>query len=314
MFDERFRAEIDAQRGVFARYQLIRELGRHRADGLIKDGVFDRFARASYRAHGGVRLPEQAAFAAALRSRPNATITGPLVLHLLGIPGFTGVAPFEVLVQPGRSLTNVGFRWRVDLDPTRPVTWRGDVRTVGPIDALIDSAPFRDEVGDRAIRVAWDHLRWDLDQRVDRLERRLEQLRGLTAGVEVLEAILAVGGGAAVEGEGERKLSPVVACFDPPFEPQVWVTPRRRPDFFNRRCLYALDYLGDVDHAHVAARIADDERDQELRQEGIRTSYVTAADLREPVTLVGRIAASLTVRAHELGVVPPVARRAPELP
>jgi hypothetical protein len=64
-----------------------------------------------------------------------------------------------------------------------------------------------------------------------------------------------------------------------------------------------------VDHAYVAGRIADDARDAEVREHGIHLSYVTKQDLREPATLLASMAATLTVRAHALGVVPPAVVR-----
>jgi hypothetical protein len=103
----------------------------------------------------------------------------------------------------------------------------------------------------------------------------------------------------------------VLSCFDPPFIAQYWVTPRRRVDFYCPRCRYGYEYLGEVDHTCVAQRLADDERDAELRREGIRLGYVTKHDLCDPLALVATIAGSLTVRAHELGVEPPVAARPP---
>ncbi|MTV25078.1 hypothetical protein FTX61_06555 [Nitriliruptoraceae bacterium ZYF776] len=305
----------DAQRGVYARPQLIDAFGEAVVDDLARAGTLERLERGVYRVVGGVRLPEQAAFAAALRARPKATITGPLVLHLLGIPGLDGEAPFEILVPPERRLSGVGFPFRVDPDPSRPVIVRGAVRTVGPLDALIDSAVHAERLGgERAIRVAWDHLRWQLDQRADRLERRLDALRGAAPGVERLESILEVGGGVLPESEGERRLAPFGSCFEPAFVAQERVTIRRRSDLFERRTRTALEYLGEVDHAHLAARIADDERDGELREADAHVLYVTAADLREPEVLLGRIASTLTVRAHQRGVTPPAMVRPLRLP
>ena len=143
----------------------------------------------------------------------------------------------------------------------------------------------------------------------ERLQRRLAQLQGLIEGAEILAAVLEMAGGVLLESEGERRLAPVMGCFEPAFEAQVRVTPRRRTDFFSRRCRYGFEYAGRIDHATLAGRIADDERDTELRRDGIRLGYVTARDLDDPVALLATIAGTLTVRAHELGVEPPVAVR-----
>lgn len=299
----------EAQHGVLARYQLRRWLPRHAADDALRSGLFEQLLRGSHRFRGGARLPEQYAFAAALRSRPRATITGPLALGLLDVPGFSGGSPFEILIQPTRHLTGVNFLHRVDPVPERAVTTYGEVRVASPLDALIDSAGFIDRIGARDLRVAWDHLRGKRSVSLDRLRRRCDQLRGEVPGVPILEEVLEVAGGAALESEGERALAPILSCFDPPFVPQVAVTPARRVDFFSYRCRYGYEYLGEVDHAYVAERIADDERDAELRREGVRLGYITKHDLREPMALLATVAGTLTVRAHELGVTPPTAVR-----
>ncbi|WP_157041701.1 hypothetical protein [Nitriliruptor alkaliphilus] len=299
----------EAQHGVLARYQLQRWVTPAAADDLLRSGLFAPVLRGVHRVRGGARLAEQYAFAAALRARPDATVTGPLVLGLLGVPGFLGSPAFEILRRPERRLTNVAFAHRADPLPDRPVGRYGDVRVVGPLDALIDSAGLLGGARARDLRVAWDHLRGKGLTTPDRLQRRCDQLRGLVPGVAILESVLERAGGLEIETEGERALAPVLSCFDPPFVPQWWVTRRRRVDFFSTRCRCGYEYLGEVDHAYVAQRIADDERDAELRREGIRLGYVTKHDLRDPVALVATIAGSLTVRAHELGVTPPVAVR-----
>jgi hypothetical protein len=304
-------ALAEAQRGVVARYQLLCELREAEADDLLRSGWFERLVRGVYRVRGGVATAEQQAFAAALRARPAATVTGPLVLGLLDVPAFAGSCVFELLHQPGRRLTNLDVRRRVDHDLDRAVARYGDVRVAGPLDALIDSAAFLGEVTERDLRVAWDHLRGTRLASVDRLRRRLDELREVAPGAEVLERVLELAGGIELESEGERAVSPVFVCFEPGFERQVWVTPRRRTDFYSRRCRMGYEYLGDVDHGYVAERLADDQRDAEVQAAGVRLGYVTKHDLREPTALVATIAASLTVRAHELGVVPPVAVRTP---
>ena len=296
----------EQQHGVVARFQLRRHLSEAAVDDVARNGWFERLERGVLRLRGSRVSGEQAAFAAALRARPDAVVTGPLVLGLLTVPGFDLTAGFEVLTRPGRTLTGVDFAHRIDPRPGRPVMRFGDVRVASPVDGLIDSARMS-HVTARELRVAWDHLRFQLGVRTDRLERRLGELPVDDRGARVLEKVLTETGGIAVESEGERMLAPILACFQPGFEPQVWVTPRRRLDFFCSRVRYGYEYLGSVDHAHVAARIADDERDAELRREGVRLGYVTARDVSEPRTLLATIAGSLTARAHELGVDPPVA-------
>jgi hypothetical protein len=309
MLPEPLVARLEQQHGVLARRQLRAHLPRTRADDLMRSARFERLEWGVVRLRGTPARPVQRAFAATLRAGPGATLTGPLALALLRVPGFAEDAPFEVLTRPGRRLSEVPFRHRRDPDPQRAVTRYGEVRVVDPVDALIDAAGFVEMVGDRALRVAWDHLRWHLGVRTQRLEQRLGDLRGRAPGAGALEQVLAAGGGVVVESEGERALAPILGCFEPRFEPQMWVTPRRRVDFFCPHVRYGYEYLGEVDHASVAARIADDEREAELRRVGVGLGYVTAGDLRAPRALLATIAGTLTVRAHELGVAPPSAVR-----
>lgn len=297
----------EAQRGVLARCQLVAELGEAAADDLLRTDGFAPVERGVYRVRGGAPVPEQAAFAAALRARPEAVVTGPVALGLHRVPGFIGADAFEILVAPGRRLCNVAFCHREEASRRGGSRRFGAVRVASAVDALIASAAFEGRKA-RALRVAWDHIRWNGLGKPRLLERRLDELAH-TVGAANLSRILDRVGGTRIDGEGERALAPVLSCFEPGFEPQVWVTPRRRVDFYSHRCRYGYEYLGKVDHDYVAQRLADDERDEELRREGIRLGYVTARDLKEPTTLLATISGTLTVRAHELGVPPPVAVR-----
>lgn len=301
----------EKQRGVIARFQLCRLMeDDDLADNCIRHlGPVDPPVRGVHRVRGGAPQAEQFAFAAALRSRPKATVTGPIVLGLLGVDGFGTDAPFEILTQPGRRLTNVPFRHRRDPHPDRPVATHGEVRTAGPVDALIDSAAFVDEVGERPLRVAYDQLRWRGIIEEHRVRDRLEQFWSDAPGAPILSRLLEFGGGFEPESEGERGLGSILGCFEPAAEPQVWVTPSRRTDWFFRSVRCGFEYLGKVDHDHVAGRIADDQRDAELREEGIRLHYVTSQDLAQPRALLASVAGMLTVRAHDLGVPAPVAVR-----
>ena len=301
------------QRGVIGRFQLESLLGRSATGQLLRGGRLEPVLRGIWRFRGGAEVAEQVAFAAALRARPEALVTGPVVLGLLGIPGFVGAAEFEILTAQHRRLCNVAFGHRVDPAPRRGRASYGAVRVAGPLDALIDTAAFTDGFTDRDLRVAWDHLRYRRLASVAALRGRLERLQDLAPGAAILQRVLDEAGGDRIESEGERQLAPFVGCFEPAFAPQVWVTPGRRVDFFCRHCRYGFEYLGRVDHDCVAQRIADDQRDAELRGEGVRLSYVTKADLDEPVALFGTMTASLMVRAHELGVTPPIVVRTPAL-
>lgn len=302
----------EAQRGVIARYQVVHLAGAGVADYLMRSrwcGPLDPPVRGVRRVRGGAGLDEQQAFAAALRARPKATITGPIVLGLLGVGEIDTDAPFEILVNQSRRLSNVPFPYRVDPDPDRPVMRHGHVRLANPLDALIDSAAFAAQLGERPLRVAWDQLRWRGIAHTDRLVRRIEELDGSAPGAARLRDVLELGGGAGPESEGERKLGRVLDCFEPRPEPQIWVTPSRRVDWYFRHLRLGYEYLGRVDHATSSGRIRDDARDRELREEGVRLHYVTAEDLREPRSLLATVAGALTVRAHELAASPPIATR-----
>jgi hypothetical protein len=138
----------------------------------------------------------------------------------------------------------------------------------------------------------------------ERLRTRVPQLLGPGTDAESLLTLLDLGG-LAPESEGERTLGRLLQTFEPRPEPQVWVTPTRRVDWYFRTLRFAYEYLGSVDHRGAAQRIADDERDAQLRDQGIRLGYVTADDLRDEATLLATVAGRLVVRAHELGVAAP---------
>jgi hypothetical protein len=109
------------QDGVIARFQLMRWLEPRQVDFLVEAGFLVRIQRGVYRVAGGANLAIQVPFAAALRARPAATITGPAVLRRLGVDGYRDAEVFEVLVARQRTLRNVDFAWREDPDPTRGV-------------------------------------------------------------------------------------------------------------------------------------------------------------------------------------------------
>ncbi len=294
----------EAQLGVVARHQLRRSVPDHVADALLHGAWLERLDRGVYRVVGGARLPQQRAIAATLRAGSGACLTGPVVLALLGIDGFRGDEPFEVLVPPGRRLSGIDFPVRRDPDPARPVGQRGEVRLVGPIDALIDSAAFADELGARRIRLAHDVLRWRGLLAPGRLTERITALGRSAPGGSELAGLLDLDLREAT-GDGERRLGELLARFEPPPEPQVWVTPNRRVDWWFRSVRYGWEYQGSVDHGTRVGRTRDAERDAELRRDGIRLGYIDDADLRDETALLATVAGALAARAHELGVAAP---------
>lgn len=164
-------------------------------------------------------------------------------------------------------------------------------------------------MGERQVRLAYDWMRWHDLVTAEKVARRIRELRGLAPGAAVLHDLLEAGGGGRVESEGERQLGALLRCFEPAPEPQVYVTPKRRVDWFFRLLRIVVEYLGSVDHATAAGRAADGQRDDELARAGIEVIYVVHADLAQPQALLGRIAGVLALRAQELGVAAPVLSR-----
>jgi hypothetical protein len=293
-------ALAEAQLGVLVRRQLLAWLTETQADSLFRGRRFERIEFGVHRVVGGARPPSQRAIAATLRSGPGATLTGPIVLALYGIDGFGDHDPFEVLLPPGRRSSGVAFRVRRDPDPGRPVARRGEVRLTGAVDALIDSAAAVHGIEPRRLRLAHDVLRWRGLLAPGRLAARIHELGRGAPGGPALAELFELDTREAV-GHGERSLGDLLAAFDPAPEPQVWVTPHRRVDWWFRSLRYGFEYQGSVDHTTLAGRIADADRDLELARDDIRLGYVTAADLRDVSALMARIASALVVRAHERG-------------
>ncbi len=108
--------------------------------------------------------------------------------------------------------------------------------------------------------------------------------------------------GTRATGDGERKLGRLLGRFDPPPEPQVWVTPHRCVDWYFRSVRLGVEYQGSVDHDHPQGRARDRARAEELAQAGVRLLFVTAADLSAPEGLLTHIGSALMARAQHLEV------------
>ena len=294
----------ELQFGLVARYQAVARVGVARGDTILRRGPFERVDRGVYRALGAPHLGIQPALSAALRVGPGAAVTGPSALALYEVDGFgllQGRLPFEVLLPPGRRVTHPSFAVRRDPDPSRAVATWGEIRIVGPTDGLIDSAAFMDQVGARWLRLAHDVLRWRGILKPGRLQDRIAELGAGAPGGAALAELLELDDQTAT-GDGERRLGWLLGRFDPPPEPQVWVRPDRRLDWYFRRLRYGWEYQGSVDHGTVTGRQADAVRDAELRREGVRIGYVTDADLADEATFLATAAGALSARAYELGV------------
>lgn len=298
----------ESQLGVIARSQLRRWMSPGAIDGLRNRGSLEGLERGVYRVVGGARLPEQMVLAAALRAGSGAMVTGPFVLGDLRVDGFGPDDPFEILVPEGRRLRNVQFLHRRSEVCDREFGARGEVRLATPGDALIDAALHRATVGDRALRIAYDHLRWRGLLSTSALRARLVSRGGSDPAVQAFRHLFG-DSGLISESEGERLLAPVLTRIRPRPVAQVWVTPNRRIDWYLRELRIGWEYLGSIDHASADRRRADASRDTELGAFGIRLLYVTARDLDDPLALLATTMSALVVRAEELGVAAPILHR-----
>lgn len=292
------------QLGVITRAQVMQRLTEHRADDLLRSGRFERVHYGVYLLRGGAVSPFRPAVAATLRAGRGATLTGPAALNLGSVAGPDTGHPdrrFGILMPRGRRVLAKDLPLLRDADPGRQVQHRGDVRIADPVDALLDTgAHFPSSARD--LRQWHDRLRWKGLLRPGLLTERAEQL-GLTG--SLLGSELLAMDATAATGDGERALGDLMRRFDPPPEPQVWVTPHRCVDLLFRVLGVALEYQGRADHDTLSGRSSDRARDDELAMAGIRVLYVTAEDLLTPRLLLTRAAAALTARAHELGLPAP---------
>ncbi len=302
----------DEQLGVVARWQLVGDrsrcqLSRGEVDGHVQRGALRPIERGVYRVAGAPRLPEQAAFAAALRAGPRASVTGPMVLGHLGVEGFAPAGPFAVLTQPGRRIRGVDFSHRPDLQPGRRVLRRGSVRLVTAVEAAIDAAAWRTELGDRKLRLAYDQLRWRGWTTPERFAVALHSRGSRDPGARAYLEMLSIDG-FEPESEGERDLGRLLRRFDPAPEPQVWVTACRRVDWYFEALRVGIEYLGAVDHDHLRGWLADRDRERELAARGVRILGIRAHDLLDEAAVLTTVASALTLRAAQLGIGAPALR------
>ncbi len=296
-----------AQLGVLARWQLTPLVGRDHADKLLLGSRFERLHRGVYALRGGARNRHRDAIAATLRVGPRATLTGPAALGLLELEGVDLGTRFTVLRPPSHRVAGVGFPVRLDRDQDRPVTLRGQVRVAPVADALLDAVSSDPAPHPRALRLAHDRLRWEGRLRPGELTARATQLS--ISPTPPARELLALDATTAT-GDGEREVGRILGQFDPPPEPQVWVSPHRCVDWYFRSLLLGVEYQGAADHATEAGRHGDRVRDDELAMAGIELLYVTAGDLRSEGAVAARVATALTSRAYALGVPAPRLRPA----
>ena len=285
------------QFAVISRPQLLRcGYGDGEVDGFVRRGRLVALQHGTYRAAGSADTPEQWAMAAILRCRPVARVTGPFVLGLLRVEGFSTADPFEILVPFGRRVRNVPFPVRtVGIDLTTgplhhamPLAW--------PARAYLDSAR---TVDGRRLLVGLDSGRWLGIISRAKVHREVERADPGDEGAVTLEALLD-GELLDPESPGERAMKPVLALLEPPIEWGVWVAPDLRVDGLWRDVLIVLEYRGRRHHAARSQRLADADRDGKLRALGYEVVHITAEDLAQPAALLARLA---MIRGRRLAAV-----------
>ncbi|MFU8839749.1 MAG: type IV toxin-antitoxin system AbiEi family antitoxin domain-containing protein [Nitriliruptoraceae bacterium] len=291
------------QLGLLTRRQLVAAIGQVAADHAVASQRFERVQRGVYLIRGSAPHPCQPAVAATLRAGDGAVLTGPAALRLMDLEGIHLGEGFAVALPAGRRLRDLGVPLLRRRDPAR-ATWRlGQIEVAAPTDALIESCLLEPPPAPRALRLAHDRLRWTGRLQPGVLHERVTRLR-VPVDAPHVRALLHLDGQRAT-GDGERGLGQLLTRFDPPPEPQVWVTPHRCIDWYFRSLQVGVEYQGVVDHDGAAGRRRDRARDDELSMVGVRLLYVTAADLDDDRSLLARVAAALTVRADELGKAAP---------
>jgi hypothetical protein len=294
---------LDRQYGAIGRHQLLEWLRPRCIETLVRRRGLIPIERGVYRVAGGATTRQQAAMAALLRARPGARLTGPFVLGLFDLDGFSVQDPFEILTVPGRQLTGVEFDHRTNPTPEDPVAKHGQLQIAQIAAALVDSGRYLDALGDRRLRLAYDQARWRSIVTAGRVLDRARLLGPADPGAAVFlswndrQELMP-------ESEGERDVGAVLSGFDPAPEPQVWVL-NYRIDWYWRLYRCGVEYQGSLDHTTAQARLKDTRRFQDLGEAGVQILPVVHSDLEDPDYFARWVHAQLVVRAFELGVPPP---------
>lgn len=289
-------AIFEAQHGAAGRFQLVDLLTEPTVDGLAQRGRIVVIERGVYGVAGGAPTRERAAMAALLRARPDARLTGRFVLGVTGMEGFDADDPFTVLTAPGRRMRGVSFDHRPDPISDRRTVSVGALTCVHPQVAFIDAIETMETRQRRVVlhvlkrRGSWSDRRLD-----EELAARPDDDPGVLLVRQLVDE-----GALQTDSAEEDALGRRLRSIDDRFEPQVWITPKRRVDWFLRWARLGFEYQGEVDHAHVAGRLRDEAKADEASAVGVRIIPVVAADLRTD-GFEDWVRGLIATRAFELG-------------
>lgn len=288
------------QHNAIARRQARAFMSEHAYQGELRRGRLVALHRGVAAIRGGASPPQQRLMAATLRAGEGARITGPAVLGLFDVDGFSPRDPFTVLVPRGRRLRAVGFPVAADPLPGVDVAIFDEIPIARLPLAFADSAALcGGTMTDRRLRAGLDSaVRAGLTTRGDLVDRALQLGAQHPGAAWLLD--LEAGGGLRADSEREREVTAVLQYVHPRPEVQAWLTDRIRPDYLWRELRLVGEYLGWVDH------LPDDDGDHRrfaaIRALDHEVLTITASDLRDPDALVVRVQTALARRARELGV------------
>lgn len=285
------------QHNAIARRQALQYISGPEYDGCLRHGRLHRLQHGVAAIAGGAGPPEQRLMAAVLRCGAGARITGPAVLGLFDVDGFTPRDEYTVLLPAGRVISNVDFEVASDPLPDEDVAEFDHIPIAKLPMAFLDTATVLAGRDDRRLRVGIDSsCRKGLTKRPWLVERALQLGSEHPGAAWLLD--FECGGGLAADSEREREVMEVFGHVHPPPELQAWVADDIRVDFLWPDQRLVGEYFGWVDHprgdAHDAERIA---RIEALGHEVI---VIRAADLRDPDALAARVQLALVRRTREL--------------
>ena len=287
------------QHNVLARRQALDWITGPEYDGFLRHGRLVRLHHGVAAIAGGASPPQQRLMAAALRCGDGARISGPAVLGLFDVDGFTPRDDFVVLVPAGRRIRNVDVQIVADPLPAEDVAIFDEIPIARPPLAFLHAAERLRGDDDRRLRVGIDSARRGRHMTRRALAHRARQLGPAHPGAAwVLD--LEHGGRLAMDSEREREVADVLACVHPAPTPQVYVADDIRVDFCWPRLRVVLEYDGWVDHPLGSVR--DRRRRERLAALGYQVIVVRSDDLRDPDALAARVQLALVTRARELGV------------